>query len=149
MKYATRDGSPSSSMTTNGWPGSVVFSVARGRNVSPGVTVVLVLMYSSPCSASWFGPGPLANGARPLLLCGLRGLVRGQDDGRLVGLVLGEGPIMVGERGGPHLVCGAANHGVRRFVVSRSRCCATGDSRWRRNMRRMRHRAMTPMRRSS
>src|SRR5262249_60316045 len=58
MKYATRDGSPSSSMMTNGWLSTSVFRVARGRNVSPGVTVVLVLMYSLLGSVVlWPGPG--------------------------------------------------------------------------------------------
>src|SRR5262249_46157719 len=54
----------------------------------------------------WPGPGKRA---RPLLLCGLRGLMRGQDDGHLVGDVLIHGAVVVGERGGPDLVHRAAD----------------------------------------
>src|SRR5215475_2553173 len=124
MKYATRDGSPSSSMITNGSPELVVLSVARGRNVRPGVTVMLVLMYSLLGTIVW--PGPLASGARPLLLCGLRGLVRGQDDGHLVGLILVHGAIVVGLGGGPDLVHGFTD-GHDAFTVS-GRCRAMYSS---------------------
>src|SRR5262249_23602095 len=54
----------------------------------------------------WPGPGKRA---RPLLLCGLRGLVRGQDRCDEVGGVLGHGAVVVGERGGADLVHGAAD----------------------------------------